>query len=278
MQHNPITDQQLDDIAAREAAATKGPWGFYDGDNYADVAADLTMTSRASYSYREKIAQLEDENYWDDPAHEDDDEQRASEQMAANAAFIAHAREDVPLLLAEVRRLRDALAREERLHGDTIDDRDRFHDAADKLAYAVAPEEVIGEHSSMNDPWENALDLITPKAEVDKLRARVAELEGPAVEARAALAALCYDLEDPGTAALSALYLLQRATVGVETPRDDAVEALARHDAQVIRKAAETLEATERDDDAVNLLYLLADATERAAASASAVAVSGGEQ
>lgn len=71
---------------------------------------------------------------------------------------------------AENARLRKRLADEERLHGSTIDERDHFHEMADKLAYAVAPEEVIGEHSSMNCPWENALDLITPKAEVDKLR------------------------------------------------------------------------------------------------------------
>lgn len=75
-------------------------------------------------------------------------------------------------LKAEVDRLRAALAKEERLHGDTIDDRDRAQDAADKLAYTVAPEGVIGEHTADNCPWTNALDLITPKAEVDRLRAR----------------------------------------------------------------------------------------------------------
>lgn len=100
-------------------------------------------------------------------------------------------------------------------------------------------------------------------AEIRHLRARIAELEGPAVEARAALAALCYDLEDPGTAALGALYLISRATTGIEAPRDDATEALAKHDADVIRKAAQVLEETDRDDDAVNLLYLLADTTEK---------------
>ncbi|HEY6115778.1 MAG TPA: hypothetical protein VI172_07445 [Candidatus Dormibacteraeota bacterium] len=106
----PLTSQQLDEIEARANAATKGPWGFYDGDNYADVAADMQVTSPGSYNYREKVARLEDENYWDDQAHEDDDEDCASEQMAANAAFIAHAREDVPVLLAEVRRLTDRVA------------------------------------------------------------------------------------------------------------------------------------------------------------------------
>lgn len=85
--------------------------------------------------------------------------------------------EGAPALLAEVRRLRTELAREERLHGGTVDDRDQAQEIADKLAYAVAPVEVIGEHSSMNCPWTNALELITSKADVDKLRARVAEMQ-----------------------------------------------------------------------------------------------------
>jgi hypothetical protein len=98
------------------------------------------------------------------------------EAAARNAARIGSGiHPDTALTLAaEIRRLRDALAKEERMHGETIDDRDRMHDMADKLAYAVAPEEVIGEHSSMNCPWENALDLITPMAEVEKLRAELA--------------------------------------------------------------------------------------------------------
>jgi hypothetical protein len=76
-------------------------------------------------------------------------------------------------LKAEIDRLRAEAGRQERLHGDTIDDRDRASDMADKLAYAVAPEEVIGEHTADNSPWANALDLITPKADVDKLRQQI---------------------------------------------------------------------------------------------------------
>jgi hypothetical protein len=76
-------------------------------------------------------------------------------------------------------------------------------------------------------------------AEIRRLRARVTELEGPAVEARAALAALCYDLEDPGTAALGALYLISRATTGIETPRDDAAAALAKHASDVLYEVAD---------------------------------------
>lgn len=77
-------------------------------------------------------------------------------------------------LKAEIDRLRAANAQIDRALGETIDDRDKTQEIADKLAYAVAPEEVIGEHSSMNCPWTNARDLITPKAEVDKLRAALA--------------------------------------------------------------------------------------------------------
>lgn len=101
-----LSPEREAEIAARAEAATAGPWGFYDGETYADVAADLQITGRGSYSYREKVARLEDENYWDDAAHEEDDEERASEQMAANAAFIAHARTDVPALLAELAAVR----------------------------------------------------------------------------------------------------------------------------------------------------------------------------
>ena len=69
-------------------------------------------------------------------------------------------------------------------------------------------------------------------------RARVAELEGPAVEARAALAALCYDLEDPGSNAFGALYLISQATVGVEAPKDDAALALGQHASEVLHRVA----------------------------------------
>lgn len=90
------------------------------------------------------------------------------------AGPLAQLREEHDALIAEIRRLRDALACEERLHGDTIDDRDRAADMADKLAYAVASEGVIGEHTADNSPWANALQLITPAAEVERLRAELA--------------------------------------------------------------------------------------------------------
>jgi hypothetical protein len=175
--HSTLTEQQLDEIEARANAATPGPW-----EEHADYGPHFY--AYLGGSYLRGVGTL---NFGD------------GEDAEADREFVLNARQDVPALLAEVRRL----------------------------------------------------------------RARVTELEGPAVEARAALAALCYDLEDPGTAALGALYLISRATVGVEAPRDDAAAALAQHDAEVIRKAAQVLEETDRDDDAVNLLYLLADNTGR---------------
>ena len=45
----------------------------------------------------------------------------------------------------------------EREMDNLIDSRDRATEAADRLAYAIASVEAIGEHSSANDPWENAL-------------------------------------------------------------------------------------------------------------------------
>jgi hypothetical protein len=70
----------------------------------------MQVTSPGSCNYRERVARLEDEDYWDDQAHDGHDEQRAPEQMVANAAFIAAARTDVPALLAEVRRLQARVA------------------------------------------------------------------------------------------------------------------------------------------------------------------------
>ncbi|RYJ29398.1 hypothetical protein CU044_2139 [Streptomyces sp. L-9-10] len=90
-----------------------------------------------------------------------------------------HARRDpvARKLLEENERLRSKVAELDKISDEALAERDGMHDALDEFAQAVAPEEVIGEHSSGNNPWANALNLLTPVAEVDKLRARVAELE-----------------------------------------------------------------------------------------------------
>lgn len=97
--------------------------------------------------------------------------------------------ERVPALLAdlgaktiEIARLR---AEHDRELGDVIDERDRCEDWADKLSLAIAPIEVIGEHSSGNNPWANALDLVTPTTGLDKAiaEARTATWNAAAAEA-----------------------------------------------------------------------------------------------
>jgi hypothetical protein len=77
---------------------------------------------------------------------------------------------EVDRLRLENKRLRLDAEREEQTTGNLIDERDNFHALLDRFAAAVAPIEVIGEHSSGNDPWVNALDMVTPAAEVDRFR------------------------------------------------------------------------------------------------------------
>lgn len=77
-------------------------------------------------------------------------------------------------------------------------------------------------------------ETLTPA--VDWLINRVTELEAAAVEGRAALAAFCHDHQDPGTAALGALYLLQQATPGTPMEPGETVPKVYRasHDAIVM--------------------------------------------
>lgn len=70
--------------------------------------------------------------------------------------------------------VQQARAEEERDLEDAVRDRDETEAIADRLAYSIAPKEVIGEHSSGNFPWLTALEL-TPKggwqAAVEQARA-----------------------------------------------------------------------------------------------------------
>lgn len=101
------------------------------------------------------------------------------------------------------------------------------------------------DNTQMTGAYREAAQFL---AERNQALARVAELEEAAVEARAALGSLCYDLEDPGTAALGALHLLTQATVWTETGPDFAAEALAQRDAKVLGEAqARIAELEERD-------------------------------
>jgi hypothetical protein len=80
----PLTEQQLDDIETRADAATPGPWELYDG-----YGPHFYAYLRGSHL--QGIGTL---NFGD------------GEAADADRAFVLQAREDVPALLAEVRRLR----------------------------------------------------------------------------------------------------------------------------------------------------------------------------
>ena len=102
MPNEPMTEERLAEIRGREKAATQGPWVFEEPDGkvllgytpkevrvcesgcLGSIASRFVcdMHSDWRYTYKDK----------DEPL--------------ANAAFIAHAREDIPALLDEVERLR----------------------------------------------------------------------------------------------------------------------------------------------------------------------------
>ncbi|MBD9721922.1 hypothetical protein PV755_09280 [Streptomyces caniscabiei] len=100
---------RLDEIDARHNAATPGPWGAYEfgGGTAIDIAADLTDTG-TGYRARREICRLEDEPLDNDPTHREWTAEEDWAQVQADAAFIAHAPEDVRLLLDEVRHLRSS--------------------------------------------------------------------------------------------------------------------------------------------------------------------------
>lgn len=84
---DPMTQEQLDAIQGRVDGATRGPWGCYgDGAHEVFDAGEYSDGDRG-----EVVAAVIDK--------------------LSDAVFIAHAREDVPALLAEVERLRADNAR-----------------------------------------------------------------------------------------------------------------------------------------------------------------------
>lgn len=105
----------------------------------------------------------------------------------ADADFIVHARTDVPALLdllaerdatiaglrAELDKAWKAYADEEYAHGNTIEARDEAQEVADDLTDGIAALLGVnfGEHSNMNDPWQNAVDALRAEATIAGLRA-----------------------------------------------------------------------------------------------------------
>ena len=90
MAHDPMSDDELDEIARRVADASKGPWESFiegrdqlGGDSFIRIGG-LDDAEPDMYVTRDLT-----------PA------------VTTDLDFIAHARQDIPRLLAEVHRLRD---------------------------------------------------------------------------------------------------------------------------------------------------------------------------
>jgi hypothetical protein len=116
----PLDDERLAAIEARATAATPGPWATCDdGTGLIDIAASLEDTGHG-YRCRRYIGQVEADQIDNDPTHRDWTEEQDRQQVAADAAFIAHAREDINALLAGVRCLRDELAETKALHNPRL--------------------------------------------------------------------------------------------------------------------------------------------------------------
>lgn len=64
----------------------------------------------------------------------------------------------VPEPSAEVDELREQIEKLEADLGQQIDRTEELHNIADRLSWAIAPMSEVGEHSSANDPWENAIE------------------------------------------------------------------------------------------------------------------------
>lgn len=125
----PTTPLDLDAIRAREQAATKGPWTAEDWD-----VAVCTSDGRQLVQLAEVL--LGD---WDTRENHP--------QAAADAEFIAHTRQDVPALLAEVERLR--------AHSITLN----------SISYRIAEalDEHKGQESYAGNPAEQAERLIADR-------------------------------------------------------------------------------------------------------------------
>jgi hypothetical protein len=114
-----MTPERLEEIEAGAKAATEGPWlegGPYPGASVCiEVDGGSSGPDDPEPTTWEPICVLDDRR--DGEPHP---------QVLADRAFIAHAREDVPALIAEIRRLKGEV---ERLHG-LLNDVSKYREAA----------------------------------------------------------------------------------------------------------------------------------------------------
>lgn len=85
-----------------------------------------------------------------------------------------------------------AAAKSDQLWTQTLEERDRYHEVADKLAQAIAKHLGIdiGEHSSANCPWDRALEALDDGASVQAQQAQGVPVGEIAVSANSSKGAL----------------------------------------------------------------------------------------
>ncbi len=93
-----MDEQRLQDIEKRVNAATKGPWHIWSGGSYVSIGH-----ARPSEVLEKRLGSIHP--YRDQQAGRDLGPGNHVYQWHHDYAFIAEARQDVPDLLAEVRRL-----------------------------------------------------------------------------------------------------------------------------------------------------------------------------
>lgn len=91
-----MTDERIAQIRARADAATRGPW-------HVELTAETYIDRPSRYPIYSEVRGIVDVAEGDTYVAQT---KRGNEQARDDAEFIAHAREDVATLLAEVERLR----------------------------------------------------------------------------------------------------------------------------------------------------------------------------
>jgi hypothetical protein len=88
----------LDEIEARANAATPGPWTYHDGCGYVEVPPGGAIEFKPGWERSVHFLARVHNNHVE-----------GEDGLGFDGAFIAAARTDVPALIAEVRRLREAI-------------------------------------------------------------------------------------------------------------------------------------------------------------------------
>jgi len=155
---------------------------------------------------------------------------RAAEAEASTAAL----RAQLASAVAERDEARKELGRERMAHSNTISQRDAAEDAADGLAYAIADQEVIGEHSNLNNPWANALEqLEIQQTELDAATARADELAARVEALEARMKGMDRIIDECDIGESSELVDAYNALPNALTP----AASLAAHDRKVLEEA-----------------------------------------